>query len=161
LHCVAENVKGWLKICTLFLVYSLTWLNLPKDNGHLFYIFLWMMATLATNKKFLKRRWFTWAFSFSPSESYLGETPFNISYKVSSWRVNERWSSLIGPFEIGIDQPLLMYYKEALGSSNSDCQLVYHLFSVWKWHWIVRKESSLVCFWRINFLCGVCWTQFR
>jgi hypothetical protein len=76
LHCVAENIKGWLKICTLFLFYNLIWLNLPKDNGHFFYIFLWMMATLATNKKFLKRRWFTWAFPFSPSQSYLRKNTF-------------------------------------------------------------------------------------
>jgi len=40
----------WLKICTLFLVYSQIWLNLPKNDCHFFYIFQWMIATLATNK---------------------------------------------------------------------------------------------------------------
>jgi hypothetical protein len=43
-----------------------------------------MMATLAANKKFLKRSWFTWAFSFSPSESYPGKTPLSISNKINS-----------------------------------------------------------------------------
>jgi hypothetical protein len=59
-----------------------------------------MMATLSTNKKFLKRRWFTWAFSFSPSESYLGETPFNISYKVGETPFNISYKVGETPFNI-------------------------------------------------------------
>jgi hypothetical protein len=39
-HCVAKNIDGWLKICTLFLVCSQMWLHLPRDNRHFFYIFL-------------------------------------------------------------------------------------------------------------------------
>jgi hypothetical protein len=31
------------------------WLNLPRDDCHFLYIFLWMIANLATNKKFLKK----------------------------------------------------------------------------------------------------------
>jgi len=37
---------------TSYLVYSHIWLNLAKDDHHFFYIFPWMMATLATNKNF-------------------------------------------------------------------------------------------------------------
>jgi hypothetical protein len=33
-HCVA---KGWFKICTLFLVYSQIWINLPRDDHHFGY----------------------------------------------------------------------------------------------------------------------------
>ncbi len=33
-HCVAKHVQGSLKICTLFLVYSQTWLILPRDARH-------------------------------------------------------------------------------------------------------------------------------
>jgi hypothetical protein len=49
---VAKNIKGWLNICTLFLIYSKIWLNLHRDDHHLFYIFIWMIATLGTNKNF-------------------------------------------------------------------------------------------------------------
>jgi hypothetical protein len=41
-------------ICISYLVYSQIWLNLHKDDDHFFYIFLWMIATLATNKNALK-----------------------------------------------------------------------------------------------------------
>ncbi len=51
---VAKNIKGWLNICTLFLIYRQICLNLHRDDHHLFYIFLWMIATLGTNKNFLK-----------------------------------------------------------------------------------------------------------
>jgi hypothetical protein len=35
----------------LFLIYSQIWLNVVhKDNCHFFYIFLWMIAILSTNK---------------------------------------------------------------------------------------------------------------
>jgi len=37
--------------------YSAIWLNLlPRDDCRFFYIFLWMIATLATNKKFLIKK---------------------------------------------------------------------------------------------------------
>jgi hypothetical protein len=29
---VAKTIEGWLKICTLLLVYSQIWLNLPTDD---------------------------------------------------------------------------------------------------------------------------------
>jgi hypothetical protein len=50
-HCVAKHIEGRFNIFTLFLIYSQIWLNLPKDDrDFFFYIFLWMIATLATNK---------------------------------------------------------------------------------------------------------------
>jgi hypothetical protein len=36
-YCVAKNIEGWLKICTLFLAYSQIWLNLPRDDCHFFH----------------------------------------------------------------------------------------------------------------------------
>jgi hypothetical protein len=37
---------------------SQIWLNLFRDDRHFFYFFLWMIATLATNKKsFKKKNW--------------------------------------------------------------------------------------------------------
>jgi hypothetical protein len=50
-HCVTKNRKRWLNSFTLFLVYSQIWLNLLKDDCHFFYVFQWMIATLATNKQ--------------------------------------------------------------------------------------------------------------
>jgi hypothetical protein len=42
------SLKYWrLKICTSYLVYSQIWLNLFMDDHHFFYIFLWMITTLA------------------------------------------------------------------------------------------------------------------
>jgi hypothetical protein len=38
-HCVAKDIEGWLKICSLILIYSQIWLNPPRDNRHFFYIF--------------------------------------------------------------------------------------------------------------------------
>ncbi len=35
-HCVAKHIIRWLKICTLFLVYSQIWLNLHTDDCHFF-----------------------------------------------------------------------------------------------------------------------------
>jgi len=55
-HCVAKNMEGWLKICTLFLIYNQIWLNLPRDNCHLSYIFQWMIATFSFDKKFIKKK---------------------------------------------------------------------------------------------------------
>jgi hypothetical protein len=37
------------------LVYSQIWLNLPTDDCHFFYVFLWMIATLAMNKNSLEK----------------------------------------------------------------------------------------------------------
>jgi hypothetical protein len=60
-----ENCKIsciWFSLCSqkykrmikdlyfIFLVDSQIWLNLHKDHHHISYIFLWMVATLATNK---------------------------------------------------------------------------------------------------------------
>jgi hypothetical protein len=50
-HCAAKNIEGWLKISTSFSIYSQIWLNLHRDDYHFFYIFLWMINILATNKK--------------------------------------------------------------------------------------------------------------
>ncbi len=56
-HFVAKNIERWLQSCTLFLVYSQIWLNLPRDDCHFFYIFfLWRTGTLATDKKHLKKQ---------------------------------------------------------------------------------------------------------
>jgi hypothetical protein len=48
-QCVDTNIEWWLKLCTLCLVYSQIWLNLPRNDHHFFYILLWMIATLAPN----------------------------------------------------------------------------------------------------------------
>jgi hypothetical protein len=42
--CVAKHIEGWLKICSLFLVYNRMWLNVPRDDRHFSY-----------KKKFLKK----------------------------------------------------------------------------------------------------------
>ncbi len=34
-HWVAKHIEGWLKICTLFLVFSQIWLNRLMDDGHI------------------------------------------------------------------------------------------------------------------------------
>ncbi len=49
-HCVAKNRIGRLRILIVFLAYSHTWLNLLRDDGHFFYLFLPMVASLTTNK---------------------------------------------------------------------------------------------------------------
>jgi hypothetical protein len=38
------------------MVYSPNWLNLLRDDSHGFNIFLWMIATLATNKNSFKKK---------------------------------------------------------------------------------------------------------
>jgi hypothetical protein len=43
---LATNIKGRLKICTLFLVYSQIWLNLSRDDCQ----YYGMITTLVTNK---------------------------------------------------------------------------------------------------------------
>ncbi len=43
-------------MCDLFLVYSQIWLNLPREDCHFSYIFLWMIITLATNLKKFKKK---------------------------------------------------------------------------------------------------------
>jgi len=51
-HCVAQkNTEGRLKSFILFLIFSQFWLILPRDDCHFFYIFLCMIAILATEKK--------------------------------------------------------------------------------------------------------------
>jgi hypothetical protein len=49
--CSQNNIEGWLNISASYVVYSQIWLNLPMDDHHFFYIFLWMIATLATKNK--------------------------------------------------------------------------------------------------------------
>ncbi len=39
-----------IKNVYFILVYNHIWLNLSKDKSHFSYIFLWMIATLATNR---------------------------------------------------------------------------------------------------------------
>ncbi len=53
--CSKKYSSGWLKICTLLLFYSQIWLNLPWDDRHFFYIFLWMIITPGYKQKFLKK----------------------------------------------------------------------------------------------------------
>jgi hypothetical protein len=38
-------------MCTSYLNYSQIWLNLLRDDHHCFYTFLWMLVTLAPNKR--------------------------------------------------------------------------------------------------------------
>ncbi len=45
-HSVAKHIVRMFKD----LGSSQIWLNLPKDDHHFSYIFLWMVATFATNK---------------------------------------------------------------------------------------------------------------
>jgi hypothetical protein len=51
----SQKHKRMTNICTLFLVNIQSWLNLPRDDHHSFYIFPWMIATLATNRNSYKR----------------------------------------------------------------------------------------------------------
>ncbi len=53
--CVAKNIDLDYEICALFIDYSQIWLNLFRDNCHFFYMFLWMIATLAAKKMSLKK----------------------------------------------------------------------------------------------------------
>jgi hypothetical protein len=46
----AKIIEGQLKFCTSCMVYSHIWLNTPRDESHFFYIFIWMLVTLAKNK---------------------------------------------------------------------------------------------------------------
>jgi hypothetical protein len=43
-----------IKTCSLYLINIQIWRNLPGDDRHFFYVFPWMIATLATNKNSLK-----------------------------------------------------------------------------------------------------------
>jgi len=45
-----KNIEWWLKICTSYLVYSQIWLSFLRDDGHIFYISLWMIAILVLKK---------------------------------------------------------------------------------------------------------------
>ncbi len=40
----------------LLIIYSQIWLNLPRDDRHFSYNFLWMIPTLATKQKLVKKR---------------------------------------------------------------------------------------------------------
>ncbi len=53
-QCVAKIYKDYWIICTSCLVYSRhqVWLDLCHHFSH---IFVWIIASLATNKKFLKK----------------------------------------------------------------------------------------------------------
>lgn len=44
----AKIIEGQLKFCTSCMVYSHTWLNIPRDESHFFYIFIWMLVWLKT-----------------------------------------------------------------------------------------------------------------
>ncbi len=46
-----KTQKDNYNISASYVVYSQIWLNLPMDDHHFFYIFLWMIATLATKNK--------------------------------------------------------------------------------------------------------------
>jgi len=49
------NIKWWLNISISCLVYSHIWQNLPRDDSQFFYIFLWIITTLVTNKNPLRK----------------------------------------------------------------------------------------------------------
>ncbi len=51
----SQKIEGWLNICTSFMIYSHIWLNLPYNDCHFFYIFLWMITTFAINKSSQKK----------------------------------------------------------------------------------------------------------
>jgi len=55
----SKNVERWLRICISYLIYSHIGLYLSKDDCHFFYTFVWMIATLATNKSSLKKKLIT------------------------------------------------------------------------------------------------------
>jgi hypothetical protein len=44
-----------IKTCSLYLINIQIWRNLPGDDRHFFYVFPWMIASLATNKNSLKK----------------------------------------------------------------------------------------------------------
>jgi hypothetical protein len=71
-QCVAKDMEGWLKFCTSYMVYSHIWLNLPKNDGHFFYIFLLMIVTLAKNKKPQKKHCLTCKLNILVTKSSLG-----------------------------------------------------------------------------------------
>jgi hypothetical protein len=48
--CVAKDIEGRLKICTLFLFNSQIWLNLSRHDRHFFQISQLMISTLAKNR---------------------------------------------------------------------------------------------------------------
>jgi hypothetical protein len=53
-HCAAKNIEGWLKISTLFLIYSQIWLNLHRMIATFStYSYGWSPLWLQT-KNFLK-----------------------------------------------------------------------------------------------------------
>jgi hypothetical protein len=55
----AKNTEKWLKFFISYMVYSQIWLNLPRYHSHFFYIFLWMITTLAKDKNSLKKHCLT------------------------------------------------------------------------------------------------------
>ncbi len=52
----SQKHRRMIKICISYLVYSRIWLNFPKDYRQFLYIFLWMIATLATNINLLYKK---------------------------------------------------------------------------------------------------------
>jgi hypothetical protein len=47
---------GTTKFSAYCMVYSHIWRNIPMDENHLFYIFLWKIVTLATTKTIFKKQ---------------------------------------------------------------------------------------------------------
>jgi hypothetical protein len=50
LTVLAKDIGGWIKMFNLISIYNQIWLNLPRDDLHFFYFFVWMITTLATKK---------------------------------------------------------------------------------------------------------------
>jgi hypothetical protein len=46
----SQKCRRMIKTCSLYLINIQIWRNLPRDDRHFFYIFPWMIATLATIK---------------------------------------------------------------------------------------------------------------
>ncbi len=57
--------------------FSQIWLNLPRNDPHLFSILQWMIAILATNKK-------------TPKKKHLNWWAMGVSHERSSWCFNRR-----------------------------------------------------------------------
>lgn len=58
-QCTTTNMKGWLNICTPYLVSSSIWLNLLKDNCHFFTSSYYDHNHFGYKQKFLKETMLT------------------------------------------------------------------------------------------------------
>jgi len=80
---VAKNIKGWLKLCILLLVYSQIWLNLARADNHLGYI-----------KNFLKNH-----YPFDSIHTCIQEPHSHVNHLTCSCLVIEVWICMLSPKE--------------------------------------------------------------